>query len=191
MLEQRLLNKLNEISNCLYENHYLGNHQGVLAGESGLVLFYFYFSKFSREESFSDLGLNILENAVETINSEYNLSSFCSGISGTAWVFNHLESKNFLEINNDEFLADLDDYLYDKMIKDIKIGKYDFLHNALGNAYYFLSRFRDTKSIDLKNTYKGYILKFIKELENVSEFDNISIKWRAKFDIKKTQLIIT
>lgn len=185
MLEQRLLSKLNEISNCLQENHHLSNSQGVLAGESGLVLFYFYFSKFSKEESFSDLGLNLLEKSVETINSEYNFSSFCSGVSGTAWVFNHLESKNFLEINNDEFLPDLDDFLFDEMIKDIRLGNYDFLHNALGNAYYFLSRYRDTKSKKLKKTYKSYILKFIKELENISEFDTVSVKWRVNFNIRE------
>lgn len=184
MLEQKLLNKLNEIGECFHKHQTTGNEQGVLSGETGLALFLFYFSKFSKDETFSDIGLNILEKSVEKVNSGYSLPTFCAGISGAAWVFNHLESHGFLAIDNDEFLPDLDKHIFTSMMVDIKSGNYDFLHGSLGNSYYFFYRFKNTKSKLLKEKYKDGILKFIEELERISEFEGDRIKWATKFDIK-------
>jgi hypothetical protein len=189
MLEEKLIEKLEEISKCLIEKNDLSGSQGALAGEPGIALFLFYYSKFSQNDTFSDKGLEILEKSVEIINSGYNLTSFCSGISGTAWVFDHLESKNLLDIDNDEFLSDLEVYLFEDMIKDIKFGNYDFLHNSLGIAYYFLIRYYNTKSIALKNRYIGYLEKFIDELHLVSELDENSIRWKTKFDHKDGEIV--
>lgn len=189
MLEERLIVKLEEISNCLNENNDMNGSQGVLAGEPGIALFLFYYSKFTQNETFSNLGLEILEKSVKTINLGYNLSSFCSGISGTAWVFDHLESNHFLDINNDAFLIDLEYFLYEDMIKDIKSGNYDFLHNSLGIAYYFLKRYHNTKSIELRNTYIGYIENFITELCLVSESDENSMRWKTKFNNNEGDIV--
>ena len=115
---------------------------GVLAGISGVALFQFYYSKHTNNDYHADIGAEIITHCIEKINTGFSHPSFCNGIAGLAWVIQHLRKEGFIELNSDDLLSQFDDFLYKKMIIDFRENKYDFLHGALGYAFYFFKRFK-------------------------------------------------
>jgi len=176
-LKEKLELQLKEIQTTLV-NHYNDNpHLGVLAGISGISLFHFYYSKYLGNDTYFDDGAEILNESINRINEGYTLLTYCSGIAGAGWVFDHLIEEEFVEIDTDDLLPDLDVPFYNTMINHIKKGDYDFLHGAIGYGFYFLKRFKNTKSKDLKERYTNYLLALVSELEILSEKDENGIKW--------------
>ncbi len=172
------LEKQLETIHGLLKDHFKENTQvGVLSGISGISLFHFYYSKYTETDIYYDAGVEILNESVHRINSGYNVPTYCTGIAGAGWVFDHLVEEDFIELNTDELLSDLDEYLYGIMIADIKAGNYDFLHGAIGYGFYFLKRFKNTKSDTLKERYITYLLALVSELEELSEKDKNGLKW--------------
>ncbi len=162
----------------ILRDHYSENTEvGVLSGISGISLFHFYYSKYSDTDVHFEMGIEILSESVQRINNGYNFPTYCTGIAGAGWVFDHVVEEGFVNLDTDELLSDLDTYLYDIMMTNIKEGNYDFLHGAIGYGYYFLKRFRNTKSDVFKKRYTKYILSLVSELENIAEKDKEGIKW--------------
>lgn len=179
-LLEKNLKKINEIIKIKYKNE---NQIGVLSGLSGISLFQFYYSKYLGVDTHADMGMKILENSIAKINKGYNNLTYCNGIAGLGWVLDHLEQENFIDFDSDDLLPELDEHLYSVMISDIKKGNYDFLHGAIGYAFYFLNRYRNTKSEALKEKYKTTLLEFIDLLEELSEeAGEDKYKWLSVLD---------
>ena len=179
LLEEKL-KEIEKIISLRYKNE---NHIGVLSGLSGIALFQFYYSKYLDKDTYSDIGVEILTTCVDRMNEGYNYPTYCTGMAGTGWVLDHLELENFIDTDNDSLLQEIDQYLYSTMILDMKNGKYDFLHGAIGYAYYFLNRYRNTKSEELKGKYKNNLLEFIALLKKVSLKDGKNnLKWVSELN---------
>ncbi|GAA4275923.1 lanthionine synthetase C family protein [Aquimarina mytili] len=162
----------------ILRDHYAENSEvGVLSGISGISLFHFYYSKYLETDVHFDTGIEVLSESVHRINNGYNFPTYCTGIAGAGWVFDHLVEEDFVDLDTDELLSDLDEYLYGIMMSNIKEGNYDFLHGAIGYGYYFLKRYRNTKSDVLKERYVEYLLSLVSVLEQISENDKEGIKW--------------
>jgi len=74
------------------------------------------------------------------------------------------------------------------MVRDMKNGNYDFLHGAIGYAFYFLNRYRNTNSNELKERYKTILLEFISLLDELSEEENeTSLKWLSITNIETAE----
>lgn len=134
---------------------------GVLSGGAGIALFYFYYSRFFENENAASLGVTIIEDVVGQINNGYNFHTFCGGISGAAWVIDLIEEEDFVELDADQLLEPLDEYLAKVMKADTSPNFFDFLHGLLGVGMYFLKRYKNTKSEVLKDKYKTYLLEII------------------------------
>ncbi|NER12568.1 hypothetical protein GWK08_03880 [Leptobacterium flavescens] len=180
--KKELEEKLNEISGILQKEFKTEKDVGVLAGISGIALFHFYYSKYLDIDTQADIGINILEEIIERINNGYQFPTFCSGIAGAGWVFEHLLEEDFMDSENDELLADLDEYLLSVMSYDMQRGQYDFLHAGVGYAFYFLKRYRNTRSDELKQRYREYLNKMVADLEATSQKDENGLKWEAVLD---------
>lgn len=182
-MERKILErKLEEIKIAVSECKSV-NQVGVLTGTSGLSLFHFYYSKYSSSEASFNNGIFMLENTIKMINEGFTHSTFCTGIAGFGWVVDHLEKEDFLDLESDDLLIEFDDYLYSVMIGDLKNGYYDYLHGAIGYAFYFFNRYRNTKSDFLKEKYKVILLEFIDLLSDMSEKDNENkLKWSSIYD---------
>ncbi|WP_422079377.1 lanthionine synthetase C family protein [Ulvibacterium sp.] len=178
MIEDKLkeiLQGIDDITKSKYSNE---NHVGVLVGLSGLSLFQFHYSRYKGNNEHSAIGTEILERIMGKINEGYNYPTFCDGICGAGWVLSHLDEKGFIELENEQLLADLDDFLYPIMVSDMRRKNYDFLHGAIGYALYFVNRYKNTKSKDLKQRYKTFLLRFIDLLNENSETEgNEKLKW--------------
>jgi len=151
-LNIRLKGKLEEIAGILCDSTDKFNSPGVLAGVSGLALFMFYYSRFTGDAKYAEVGEQALEKAVEMINNGFTNHTFCSGISGLAWTCEHLEQNGFIDRAFISFLDELDPYLLSCMEKDFEANNYDFLHGGLGVSYYFLKKRKQDNMIN-KVTY--------------------------------------
>ncbi len=108
--EQLLLKKLEEISTILKETYLNTDEIGVLSGRAGIALFQFYYAKLLQEESHADAGVEVLSSIIQEINNGYDFHTFCSGIAGAAWVIELLQEEDFVELNCDELLGELDNF---------------------------------------------------------------------------------
>ncbi len=170
--------KLKEIYSVLKEDQISeDSNLGVLAGISGISLFQFYYAKWAGLEEAEDLGISIISEIVDYINKGYSFPTFCTGIAGAGWVLEFLNQQEFIEIDSDDLLSGLDEYLFEAMIVDIEKENFDFLHGAIGYGYYFLKRYQNTKSSDLKNNYKTNLDHLIRSLKKSSKKDENGMSW--------------
>ncbi len=178
--EELLYKKLKQISSVLQEKYQDNPHVGVLAGISGMALFHYYYYGLTREESSAELGAGILAEVVEKINEGYNFPTFCTGIAGAAWTIELLCQERFIDINTDDLLAELDNFLLESMTIEAKESHHDFLHGALGTGYYFLKRYQNTKSASLKEKYKTILTGLITSLKDTSKHNEKGIFWESE-----------
>ncbi|MFB9079123.1 lanthionine synthetase C family protein [Flavobacterium procerum] len=177
-ITKKLNSKLLEINETL-KKQYESEDLGVLTGLTGHALFHFYYSRFSNTEEPSEIGVKIIAECFEKINQNYEISTYCSGIASFGWVLEHLYLENFIDFDNDKILSDLDHYLFERQSLDSSIGLFDFLHGSIGYGYYFLARYKNTASQELKKRYKIYLLKLISSLEEFAIESENKIKWES------------
>jgi len=181
-----LIEKLDQIGQLVSTLHQDEELIGVLNGTAGLALFQFYYAKYLNSEAPADIGEEIIVNSIESINQGFGLPTFCNGIAGFGWTMDHLQQEEFIEIDNDAILADLDEYLYTKMQEDFATNNYDFLHGAMGYGFYFLKRWKNTQDSALKERYQAYLLELVSFLKDMSEEKPEGITWKSVV-IQETQ----
>lgn len=152
---------------------------GVLNGQSGTALFQFYCAKHFDEDHFADNGVEIISSCIEKINSGYHQSTFCRGIAGFGWTLHHLDENEFTEIDLDELLSPLDEYLFSQMQLELEEGNFDFLHGGMGIGFYFLKRYLSTSQEYLKENYRSYLLKMVRGLDRLAEHHNGMTTWES------------
>ncbi|UCH93777.1 MAG: lanthionine synthetase C family protein [Candidatus Aminicenantes bacterium] len=171
--------KLSEIAETLVKNvHKLESNIGLMGGKIGVALFYFYYAKFLGEDKFADYGVELISDVFDEINKDFTYHTHAGGLAGIGWTVEHLAQNDFIETDTNEVLADLDPYLHKTMIYDIRNENYDFLHGAVGNGVYFLSRMANEKS-------KDYLKELIDELDKTSHKDEDgALKWLSTLNIE-------
>ncbi|SNR89285.1 lanthionine synthetase C family protein [Dokdonia pacifica] len=180
MREQKLKDKLEEINQELITNGTLDTKDvGVLSGSSGLALYHFYYNAYNPNEASEDRGSEIIASIVESINQGYNFHTFCGGIAGAAWTIELLNELDFIELDTDALLGVLDEYL--NHVAHLQEGGnfYDFLHGLIGIGYYFLKRYENTPSEELKGNYEKMILEIISKLESKATRSDNGIYWES------------
>lgn len=181
-LQQRLNNKLREIATVI-RHEYHPVTTGVLSGGSGVALFHFYYSKYlDSEREYSD-GEAVLLQTIELVNTGQMYPTLCAGLAGFGWVLEHLVIEDFIDLDTDDILSHFDEYLYEIMIADIKLGNYDFLHGSIGYGYYFLKRYENAKG-EKKDNFKRYIVELISLIDVISEKKNGKRAWLSVLDVE-------
>ncbi|MDR0574428.1 MAG: hypothetical protein LBG96_10445 [Tannerella sp.] len=103
--------KLEEIAGILSKSINRYNTPGVLSGISGLALFMFYYSRFTGIAKYAYYGIFALKKAIDMIDAGYSYHTYCIGITGLAWVCEHLVRHKFLEQSDISFVG-IADYVY-------------------------------------------------------------------------------
>ncbi|WP_295200378.1 hypothetical protein [uncultured Chryseobacterium sp.] len=152
-----------------------------LNGRSAVSLFLFEYSNVYIDITAYNKGIELLEYELNSIEKVKNVSLF-NGLTGIAWTINYLSSKNFIEINHDDFLPTL--------LED-QLKNYFFTHNQLISLehftfnenifFYFISRLIKTNDDLLKKKYRTFInqslILFINYFYQINDL-------RIKFDVK-------
>jgi lantibiotic modifying enzyme len=160
--------KLENIAQALKNQCKDSDDVGLMTGQTGIALFFFYYSRFTDDQQYYDYALELLEKIVEKLNEDMNLHTFCSGIGGIGWTFEHLTQKEFFQADIGEILSELDPFLFQSMRMDIKRDYFDFMHGALGSGFYFLQRYQHSRN----PLYMNYLIQLIDYLLNSGSRDS-------------------
>jgi len=176
-MNDRLHTKLKEIYLAIADHHHTVNEIGVLSGLSGIALFLYEYAQFTDSLAPAELGEDLLATCIERINEGYDYPTYCTGIAGAGWVFDHLNQRQLVEVDNDALFSSLDPFLHSVMAANLQHANYDFLHGALGYAYYFLKRHRNTASPELRQRYTQYITDFLQTMAQKAETTGNTTQW--------------
>lgn len=150
-LKEILINKiLIEASEDLTERYLkekTENEIGLMTGKGGVVLFLFYYYRYTGDNKYEKYAQKLLENIIDDIDNGKIHPAYCGGIAGICWLILHLVENNFIDKENLELLDHFDTYLFKSMRKMISNKYFDFLHGATGIAFYFTKRFRTQKNV--------------------------------------------
>jgi lantibiotic modifying enzyme len=173
------IEKLSEIAGTLVKHTPdLKENIGLMGGKIGVALFYFYYAKFLGEDQYADHGVELISDVFDVINKDFTYHTHAAGLAGIGWTVEHLAQNDFIDTDTNEILADLDPFLHKTMIYDIQNQNYDFLHGAVGNGVYFLSRITSEKS-------KDYLKELIDQMDRTSHKDEDGArKWLSTLNIE-------
>lgn len=183
-IEDFFLEKLKIISKIIENKFPLENNVGVLEGLTGICLFNYYYDEFIGGPN--ELGGEILKKSIDLINEGFLQPTFSQGVSGFGWTLDHLQKEKFIDINTDELLGPIDTHVQKALFYYINKNNLDFLHGALGCAYYFLNRYNSTSSISLKKSYQNILMEFLNELNKNFVFESVQgLVWVDKKNNKR------
>ncbi len=170
--------RLDNIEEILKEKSINLRNPGLMGGKFGIALYFLYYAKLVDKQEPYDHGLELLSSVFEDVNNGFNYHTHAGGLAGIGVVMEILNNADLVDSDTNELLCGLDEYLYKRMIHDIKEGDYDFLHGAVGLAFYFLKR------LSGENSGK-YLEEFLEELDKIAIKDEQGIRWISELDKEK------
>ncbi|MGY0041090.1 lanthionine synthetase LanC family protein [Pedobacter sp. NJ-S-72] len=134
-------------------------------GESGCCIFDQFYIEYSGNKPdnvirFENSFQRLSENSIGS-----NTPFFCSGKAGINWFFSYLNTKDILDDDDLELLCEDNSELFDQAVHNLKEGNYDFLHGAIGIAYYFLYD-KTNKFTAFQENFFQLLYKFAYSSEN-------------------------
>ncbi|WP_298733002.1 lanthionine synthetase C family protein [uncultured Chitinophaga sp.] len=133
--------KLEEINSTL--NYFMSREKdpGLLSGYSGCALFYAYYYRLSGKQQHLRRLQQVLQKMTHALSEQALTASHCSGVAGIAWCLQHLTNEGFIEQGEiDDAFGETDEILLQYLQGELEQQHYDFLHQGLGAALYFLDR---------------------------------------------------
>ncbi|MCD8178194.1 MAG: lanthionine synthetase C family protein [Tannerellaceae bacterium] len=171
--------RLEIISECLYSKIREKEKKsfGLYTGEFGILLFLFYYSKYSSKSKYTLLTEEYAQKMFGQFLEKESIHTFCSGFSGELYLVEYLRENNFIDFDIRPVQKVLDDYLVCQMRQNIQNHYYDFMHGALGVGLYFLKR----------KVHSHYIRELIDFLYESAEkdIDKQLFKWESVIDSQK------
>lgn len=171
--------KISDIIKVLSEDKVYIGQVSLISGDLSIILFHLHAFEYTKDWQLFEKAIEKLKVLLDNIVIEDISPTYCTGLAGLGLLVEYIEQKGWVEMDTNDILGDIDEYLYLKMMELIKIGNHDFLHGAVGIGFYFIYRSRKTEIA------KKYLENFVIELKNQSQIEkNGNIKWE-EFDFEK------
>lgn len=114
---------------------------GLLSGYTGCALFFAYYYKLTGKKKYLKKVHHILLQSIRELAATPLPSSHCNGISGIAWCIQHLINEGFADAGDmADIFEEVDELLGNAIQDELQQQRYDFLHEGLGIALYFLEK---------------------------------------------------
>jgi len=145
---EKISETLQIIANILYINQHKIRYIGLLNGKMGVAIYLYHYARYSGCNVYEELADDYIDDIINN-KTDARHPNFPGGISGLAWGFNYLIENNYIEIEDNMVLDDLDSYLFNNI--SIKISN-PFLNNftLFGNGLYYTSKIK-RQAINEKN----------------------------------------
>ena len=145
---------------------------GLLSGFSGCDLFYAYYYNLTGKKKHLKKVHQLLLKSIQALSVNALIASHCNGVAGIVWGIQHLINAGFAsEDGLEDTFEEVDQLLGGIMEQQVGEGEYDFLHQGLGIALYFLE----------KEQSSPYLNTLVKLLEKTAYRDNKGMRWRDHF----------
>jgi lantibiotic biosynthesis protein len=118
-------------------------YYGLLGGNAGLLLYYYYTASVLPNTNNSNLADALLTQSFEAINDNGGAlvgSLYSSGASGFAAVVSYLNKHKYIDYDIATQFSELDEHIFNECLNYIEIDNLDYLHGAIGMLYYFTQR---------------------------------------------------
>ncbi len=184
-MKETLEPQLVRIAEIIKDDYSKSEHIGLLSGRSGLALFQFYCAKYFDDDSYAEVGVEILSSITESIDNGYSYATYCNGIAGFCWTVQHLVEHDFIDLDVKELLDPFDSFLFFQQEFELNNGNYDFLHGAMGYAFYFLSRYLGSSDNESREKYETFLESFVLRMEEMAIPDGPDFKWESVLDEEK------
>ena len=116
-------------------------------GKMGLSLFYCYFAQYTGEDRYFQLAEEYFDKAVSLTKMSskyktiYKTDSIDCHFSNLGRFLEFAKKNEFLDMDTNIYLKEVDDVMYDLMKNKIKAGDIDLSSGAMAAGHYFLNRF--------------------------------------------------
>lgn len=116
-------------------------NQGVLSGNPGLSLFFYYHYKQTGNEADLSLMEDLIANHLNQVETLVLNPYYCNGLAGFNWLMRFYAREEMLELSGSmhEILGMLDVYVQDAYSLALEVGNFDFLHGSCGLLHYLLN----------------------------------------------------
>lgn len=158
--QQRIDYCLQRIANFLLLNASFIDNLGLLNGKMGIAIFFYLYSRYTKNKVFEDFAGELLDEIYEAINTNTPIN-FDDGLTGIGWGIEYLIRNKFIEGNTDEVLKELDNIVYKHLSNNpvlINPG-----NDIFGYGFYYIARLKGHEIDDesLNNLIKKYHLVFL------------------------------
>jgi lantibiotic modifying enzyme len=163
---------LEEISHTLDGFAEQQDAPGLLGGYTGTALFYAYYYQLTGKRKYLRKVYDILQRCIQALAEVPLPFSHCNGIAGIAWCIQHLLKAGFVtEDGMSDIFEEVDEILGSEMQEEVLHNHYDFLHEGLGIALYFLEK-------DHHPDAEMYLTNIVAQLEKAALKMNRGISWQ-------------
>lgn len=168
--------KIDEIANALLFQLKEGGPEqwgnSLYSGNYGIMLFFSYYLKYNTNPDNVVIIQNYMDECLDKLCEGELNHTFASGASGMLYAVKLLVKEQLLNVDYTELATGYEQYLLNKMERDLKMQNYDFLHGALGVGFYYQ-----------KN--KKFIDSLIRHLENTAIKEGHNLKWASNLGINQ------
>lgn len=99
---------------------------GLCKGKTGLVLFYLYYSRFTKNHWYESYAEELFNEICNEIHTELS-TTFAHGLCGIGWAIEYMKSCNFLDNDNtDELLCEIDKKIMERDVRRITDISFDY-----------------------------------------------------------------
>lgn len=148
------------------------NNIGLHFGLSGTILFYDYLYKVYAIEEFENKLLSVIEKVNELIENQNNSITLSSGIAGYGLALLRLKTDS-VEIS-EEYFENIDSFLFEPFELLCNSNDYDFMHEAMGVAMYYIERYKSNKNDKIANILTVFSANFIHKIN--TDFSTVLLK---------------
>jgi lantibiotic biosynthesis protein len=151
------------------------NHNGLMSGRLGVLLFKFYYSNYfegSVETCFE--GLEEIFNNFNEGDNRFHGYALAEGLTGFIIVLNILQEEGFLECDDDEALHQL---LEEKIMFNLDYAKIDYLHASMGMLHTLLQ--------NEKFVSETFIKTIIAKIEEIGSYNGDGFRIASEHPIYK------
>ena len=122
-MNELIKQKIDEIAECIFKKVENTSEEvesyGLYSGEFGILLFLFYYSRYSKSKKHRLLTENYAERLFNRFLKETNLHTYCGGLSGILYLFEFLREHDFIDMDVSGFQSLLDDLLITRDRKSV------------------------------------------------------------------------
>lgn len=149
-MKNAIMSKIDEIAESIYSKMTFLQEEksiGLYSGEFGILLFIFYYARYTRKPQFISFAEIYTEKLINKLGEMLNSYTYCNGLSGILYLFEFLKENEFIDIDIEDAEATFDKYIIRELRKDINLSHYDFMHGALGAGFYYLKKKKDVQMV--------------------------------------------
>ncbi len=159
-LNKMIRERLQRIANVLLLNASFLDNPGLLNGKMGIAIFFYNYSRFSKNKIYEDYAGELLDEIYEEISTSTPVN-FENGLTGMGWGIEYLVKNGFVQADTDEALEEIDNAIYRHRINSpVLINTGDDL---FGYGFYHIARIlgHEIDDNDLNTLIKKYHLIFL------------------------------